>query len=253
MGQAGLCASAGHDSLSHWWRQPQAVTGVMVLPWQPYCPTPALPLPTAVVMETAVTADVEQRMGNCSNSEFPSPTLPLQRGVLSPLKSGACYKTICPVRGLGSVTTSVHLCCSRLGFLHQDTSAGREFRTGDLQLPPGIMQKDPQSHPEVNVIKMSPWIRISGKFPLLETARLPHLCCVPSEKDQPLQFWTDNEIIRSYSDQIKHLQGTEGRGSPEIKRIRRKLPREHFIPIKIFMQLLLSYRLLSNGTHGAPL
>lgn len=201
-----------------------------MLPWQLCCPTPALPLPTVVVMETAVTAAVEQRMENCSNSEFPSATLPLQRGVFPPLKPGGCYKTICPVRGLGSVTTSVRLCCSRLGFLQQDSSAGREIRTGDLQLPPGIAQKDLQSHPEVNFIKMSPWIRISGKFLLLETACFPHLCCVPSEKDQPLQFWTDNETIRSYPDQIKHLHGTEGRGRPEIKRTRRKLPHEHFTP-----------------------
>lgn len=50
------------------WRQQQAaaVTGVMVLPWKRFCPTPAFPVPTVVVMETGVTADVEQRMENCS-------------------------------------------------------------------------------------------------------------------------------------------------------------------------------------------
>ena len=86
-------------------QQAAAVTTVMVLPWKLFCPTPALPVPTAVVMETGVTADVEQRMGNCSKrlpkqrvpfsrppSRHAHNQAPLERGaerVLPPLKPGA--------------------------------------------------------------------------------------------------------------------------------------------------------------------
>jgi len=85
------------------WRQQQAaaVTGVMVLPWKLFCPTPALPVPTAVVMETGVTADVElQRAPSQTASPLFPPSLSthtsearLERGVervLPPLKPGAC-------------------------------------------------------------------------------------------------------------------------------------------------------------------
>lgn len=110
-----------------WWRQQQAaaVTSVMVLPWKLFCPTPALPVPTAVVMETGVTADVEQKMGNRSKRlpkrrvSFSHPPSPHGRSTLgtrngegfASLKARSLLKNhICPIRQFGSVPISARLC-----------------------------------------------------------------------------------------------------------------------------------------------
>lgn len=70
MGQPGICFGRTH-SLKY---LVEAATGsVTELPWKLLCPAPA----NGITMETCVTADMEQRMGNCSKKS-PSPTLPLQ-------------------------------------------------------------------------------------------------------------------------------------------------------------------------------